>query len=105
MRGQRCALPVGKRPAQMITTLVPIPRRDGELDLIDADERERPFYRDLTKAQLDSIKVVVSRLFGWKFWKAADDEIDNAISGNKSAVKQWFRQHGLGAGYLLGASE
>lgn len=77
----------------------------AKLDLVDAEDRERPFYRDLTKKQLDGVKVVASRLFAWKFWAAADDEIDNAISGKKSAVKQWFKEHGLHAGYLLGASE
>ena len=77
----------------------------AKLDLVDSDDQERPFYRDLTKAQLDSMKIVVSRLFAWKFWSAADDEIDTVIAGNKSAVKQWFRDHGLRTGYLLGASE
>lgn len=77
----------------------------AKLDLIDSDDRARPFYRDLTKAQLDSVKVVVSRLFAWKFWADAHDEIDNAISGNKSAVKKWFRDHGLTPGYLMGAPE
>lgn len=75
----------------------------AKLDLVDADDRARPFYRDLTKAQLDSVKVVVARLFAWKFWADAHDDIDRAIAGNKSAVKQWFREHGLTAGYLLGA--
>lgn len=77
----------------------------AELKLVDSDDAARPFYRDLTKAQLDSVKVVVSRLFAWNFWAAADDEIDRAIAGNKRAVKQWFREHGLNAGYLLGARE
>ena len=77
----------------------------AKLNLDDSDDKARPFYRDLTKIQLDSVKVVVSRLFAWKFWSDAHDEIDNAISGNKSAVKQWFKEHGLRTGYLLGASE
>ena len=77
----------------------------AKLDLHDADDKERPLYRDLTKAQLERVKVVVERLFAWKFWAAPDDEIDNAISGNKSAVKDWFRNHGLRTGFLLGASE
>lgn len=77
----------------------------AKLELVDAEDRERPLYRDLSKAQLDSVKFVVSRLFAWKFWSAADDEIDNVIAGNKSAVKQWFKDHGLRTGYLLGASE
>ncbi len=77
----------------------------AKLELHDSDEKAAPFYRDLTKAQLESIKVVISRLFNWKFWADAHTDIDNAIAGNKSVVKQWFKNHGLSAGYLLGASE
>jgi hypothetical protein len=44
-------------------------------------------------------------LFAWKFWADANEAIDNAIAGNKSSVKQWFKDHGLSTGYLLGASE
>jgi hypothetical protein len=77
----------------------------AKLELFNADDQLRPFYRDLTKAQLESVKVVVSRLFAWKFWADAHDDIDRAIAGNKKAVKQWFRGHGLDAGYLLGARE
>ena len=76
----------------------------ARLELTDSDDKARPFYRDLTKVELDKVKVVVSRLFGWKFWADANDEIDRAIAGNKSAVKQWFRDHGLTTGYLLGAA-
>ena len=77
----------------------------AKLELHDSDDKAAPFYRDLSKSQLDSVKVVVSRLFGWKFWADANNEIDNAIAGNKSSVKQWFKSHGLTPGYLLGASE
>jgi hypothetical protein len=77
----------------------------ADLKLDAEDDRAMPFCRDLTKAQLDSVKVVVSRLFGWKFWAAPDDEIDRAIAGNKKAVKKWFKQRGLDTGYLLGARE
>ena len=74
------------------------------LKLHDSDEKQRPFYRELTKAQLDDVKRVVERLCGWKFWSDASDEIDRILADNKSAVKQWFREHGLTTGYLMGAS-
>lgn len=74
------------------------------LKLHDSDEKARPFYRDLSKPQVDDVKGVVSRLFGWKFWADANDEIDRRLSDNKSAVKQWFKEHGLTTGYLMGAS-
>jgi hypothetical protein len=75
----------------------------AKLDLTDADDRACPFYRELDKKQLEGIKQTVARLFNWKFWSAADDEIDRVLSDNKSSVKEWFRKHDLTTGYLLGA--
>ena len=75
----------------------------AKLDLTDADERACPFYRELDKRQFEGIKQTVTRLFNWKFWSAADDEIDRVLSDNKSSVKEWFRKHDLTTGYLLGA--
>ncbi len=75
----------------------------AKLDLTDADDRVRPFYRELDKRQLEGIKQTVARLFNWKFWSDPGDEIDRVLSDNKSAVKQWLRGHDLTAGYLLGA--
>jgi hypothetical protein len=78
----------------------------GKLDLQDAEDRARPFYRDLSPTELDRIKKSVERLVNWKFWAApADSEIDRVLSDNKSAVKEWLRNHGLTTGYLMGASE
>jgi hypothetical protein len=48
------------------------------------------------------MKAVVSRLFGWKFWADANGDIDRVLADNKSEVKQWFAEHGLDAGYLMG---
>jgi hypothetical protein len=76
----------------------------AKLELSDSDDRERLFYRDLSKEQLEKVKAVASRLFGWKFWSDANTEIDRVLADNKSAVKQWFKEHGLTTGYLLGAS-
>jgi hypothetical protein len=57
-----------------------------------------------TKTQLDDIKRVLERLYGWKFWSDASDDIDRVLADNKSAVKQRFRDHGLTTGYLMGAT-
>lgn len=79
----------------------------GKLELNDAEDRERPFYRDLTQEQLDrTVKNTVERLVSWKGWKApSDDHIDRVLADNKSAVKDWLKNHGLTTGYLMGASE
>jgi hypothetical protein len=76
----------------------------AKLDLVDSDDQARPFYRELSKQQLEQVKAVVSRLVGWKFWADANDDIDRQLSDNKRTVKQWFKDHGLTPGYLMGAS-
>lgn len=78
----------------------------GRLDLDDQDDRARPFYRDLTELELDPIRKIVARLLEWSFWRSPlDSEIDRVLADNKSAVKEWLRNHGLTTGYLLGATE
>lgn len=76
------------------------------LELQDSEDRDRPFYRELTQAQLERVKKVVERLVNWKWWAApANDDIDRVLSDNKSEVKSWFKNKGLTTGYLLGAAE
>jgi hypothetical protein len=78
----------------------------GKLDLSDAEDRDRPFYRDLTDDDLSRIRGIVERLIRWNMWSSpADSEIDRMLSDNKSVVKGWFRSHGLTTGYLMGAAE
>jgi hypothetical protein len=78
----------------------------GKLDLYDADDQERPFYRSLTEVDGTRIREVVKRLYGWKWWSSPPNgDIDKILSANKSDVKAWFRDHNLTAGYLMGASE
>jgi hypothetical protein len=76
----------------------------AKLDLLEREDKARPFYRQLTKDQIGQVKTVVSRLVGWKFWSDASDDIDRVLKDNKSEVKDWFRGHGLTPGYLLGAT-
>jgi hypothetical protein len=76
------------------------------LELQDSEDRQRPFYRELSAVQLERVKKVVARLVNWKWWAApATDEIDRVLSDNKSEVKTWFKSKGLTTGYLLGAAE
>ena len=78
----------------------------AKLDIQDQEERERPFYRDLTDADFVGIRKLLERLLSWSLWAAPKDhEIDSYISSNKSNLKDWFKLKGLTTGYLLGASE
>ena len=75
----------------------------------EADPKDSQIYEawvaSLPEAeQLEKVKAVVARLFGWKFWSAeAKSEIDRVLSDNKSTVKKWFKDHELTTGYLMGA--
>ena len=78
----------------------------AKLDLTDSEDREMPFYRDLSDDDLDKVKSVVERLVAWQGWTAASDtEIDRILADNKSVVKSWFKHHGMTTGYLMGAPE
>jgi hypothetical protein len=78
----------------------------GKLELQDAEERAAPLYRKLHVAEVEKVKSVVKRLVTWKGWLAPkDDEIDRVLSDNKSEVKGFFKDKGLGTGYLMGAPE
>lgn len=78
----------------------------AKLDLEDADDRAKPFYRDLSESDFQKITKIVERLINWPMWMAAlNNEIDSYIAGNKSTLKEWFRSKGLTTGYLMGANE
>lgn len=77
----------------------------AKLDIHDADEKLKPFYRKLDDLQFETIRTIFERLTGWQMWRAPrDSEIDTVIAGNKSTIKDWFRQKGLTTGFLMGAS-
>jgi hypothetical protein len=76
----------------------------GKLELQDADERARPFYRILTEQQLAAIRKVVECLVNSQIWiRPQGDDVDRVLADNKSTVKDWLKPHGLGTGYLMGA--
>jgi hypothetical protein len=77
----------------------------AKLDLHDTDDKLRVFYRALSTEELGRVRKVVVRLYEWQRWIAPkDDLIDRVLSDKKSAVKEWFRGHGLTTGYLMGAT-
>ncbi len=79
---------------------------NGKLELQDAEDRERPFYRTLTPEQMKLVRRVFERLVSSKVWSAPpDDDIDRVLADNKSVVKEWLKSHGLSTGYLMGAPE
>jgi hypothetical protein len=67
----------------------------AKLDLEDADERARPFYRELSDGDFQKIKKIAERLLAWPMWIApANSEVDSYIAGNKSTLKEWSREKG-----------
>jgi hypothetical protein len=78
----------------------------AKLDIHDSDDKVKPFYRDLTETDFNKIKACVSRLLNWQMWNTPkDQEIDTAIAGSKSNLKDWFKSKGLTTGFLMGAPE
>jgi hypothetical protein len=78
----------------------------AKLELLDQEERQRPFYRDLSDEQLNGVKKVVERLVSWSGWSAPHpSDIDTNLAANKTALKDWFRKNLLTTGYLLGAPQ
>ena len=79
---------------------------DPTLGIVDSSERERPFLRVLTKDQDTQVKNLVNRLINWKRWDAPQgDEIDRISAANQNEVRDWYKEHGLTTGYLMGAPE
>jgi len=78
----------------------------AKLEIHDSDEKEKPFYRDLTDDQFQRIKECLSRLLNCQIWNAPKgSEIDTALAGNKSHLKEWFKDKGLTTGFIMGAPE
>lgn len=78
----------------------------GKLDLDDADDRAKPFYRELTESDFQKIQKTIDRLLIWPMWMSpANSEIDTNIASSKGILKEWFKSKGLTTGYLMGAKE
>jgi hypothetical protein len=78
----------------------------ARLEIFSEEDRARPFYREMSPAELEKIKTILGKLLNYKTWKSPQDsEVDRVLSDNKSAVKEWLKKQGLDAGYLLGVSQ
>jgi hypothetical protein len=78
----------------------------AKLEIHDSDDKVKPFYRDFTDGDFDKIRSCLSRLLNWQMWSAPNgNEIDTAIAGSKSNLKEWFKSKGLTTGFILGAPE
>jgi hypothetical protein len=78
----------------------------AKLDLVDGDDKAKPFYRELSDDDFGKIRKIAERLFAWSMWMApVNSDIDTAISGNKSALKKWFKEKGLTVAFLMGINE
>jgi len=78
----------------------------AKLDIDDADDRKRPFYRELSETDFKKIQKIIERLLQWTVWKSpVSAEIDTAIAGSKGNLKEWFKEKGLTTGFLMGATE
>ncbi len=76
----------------------------AKLDMHDTDEKAKPFYRDIADGDFDKTKAILERLLQWQMWiSPRNSPIDTVIAGNKSSIKEWFRDKGLTTGYLMGA--
>ena len=76
----------------------------ARLEIYDTDEKRKPFYRELTEGEFKKIEKIFDLLVNWQLWiSPKDSEIDTAIAGNKSTLKEWFKKKGLTTGFLLGA--
>ena len=72
----------------------------------DEEDRNRPFYRELSDSDWEKISKMAGRLLTWMQWSSPlNSEIDSQLSNAKSVLKSWFREKGLTTGYLMGASE
>jgi hypothetical protein len=78
----------------------------AKLDIFDADEKERLFYRKLSDDDFSKLRVITRRLINWSIWNSpANSDIDRILADNKNEIKNFFRQKGLTTGYLMGAPE
>jgi len=78
----------------------------AKLDIIDVDEKEILFYRELSEKDFEKVRKIVGRLIDWSIWDSPENsEIDRILSDNKREIKKYFRTKGLTAGFLMGAPE
>lgn len=72
------------------------------LQLIDAEDRERLFYRELDDPQFQVIEKLVARLCGHKVWEDPDPELNDLRYDNAERAKEMLRSTGLTPAWILG---
>lgn len=76
----------------------------AKLTLIDDDERQKVFYREIDENKyISTIEPIVKRLFSHKVWIDPDPEIDSNLRvNNLEHVKQFLNTKGLNPTWLMG---
>lgn len=73
------------------------------LNLRDTLDRSRPFYREISPEELETIRFYVSRLVDWKMWSSpVNSEIDLIIKEKDGEVRRQIREKGLTVQYITG---
>ncbi|MDR3234949.1 MAG: hypothetical protein LBT46_15025 [Planctomycetaceae bacterium] len=76
------------------------------LDIFDADDKARLFYRIISELQFDKVRFIVRRLVGNAIWSSpSNSDIDKILPSGKGVIKDFLKSKGLTPGYLLGAAE
>jgi hypothetical protein len=76
------------------------------IEILDSDEKEKVFYREIDDQNFVKISEIFTRFFNWQMWSSPrDSQIDTVISSNRKTIKEWFRTKGLTVSYLLGGNE
>ncbi len=74
--------------------------------IFDSDDKARPFYREFNDQNWADIGEIVTRLINWKIWSSpTSSDVDQIRVDNDKQLRDWVKNKGLTAGYLLGAPE
>jgi hypothetical protein len=73
------------------------------LQLFDAEDRERIFYRDLDDKQFAAIERLLDRLFSHKVWEDPDPELNDLRYDDAERAKAMLRKSGLTPAWILGS--
>lgn len=73
------------------------------LQLFDAEDRERLFYRALNDREFEVVETLLDRLFSHKVWEDPDPELNDLRYDNAERGKEMLRKAGLSPTWILGA--
>jgi hypothetical protein len=72
------------------------------LGLIDTEERQRVFYRDLSDEDFERIARLVRRLLSHKVWEDPDPALNDLRYDDAERAKSMLRDAGLTPNWVLG---